>query len=80
MEYDFFRHRHNFSVWAAARATQRRFTTVGKLRHALELSGIVEFVRDHVCDAIDAKQFATLHAEWCGKVITDLKDSGVANA
>jgi len=79
VEYDIFRHRHNFSVWAAARATQRRFATVGKLRHALELSGIVEFVRDHACTPIDAKRFATLHADWCSKVMTDLKGSGVSN-
>jgi hypothetical protein len=29
-------HRHNFAVWAAARAAQRGFTTVENLKAALE--------------------------------------------
>ncbi len=77
--YDIFRHRHNFSVWAAARATQRRFTTatVDKLRDALQNSGLVEFVRDHVSSEIDATTFSKRHAEWCNKIIEALEDSGV---
>lgn len=79
MNYDIFRHRHNFSVWAAARATQRGFTTVDKLRDALQNSGLVEFVRDNASFEIDAATFATRHAEWCNKIIEILKVSGVAN-
>jgi hypothetical protein len=43
-EYDVFEHRHRFAVWAAARAAQRGFVTVEKLRDALEATDIVAFV------------------------------------
>jgi hypothetical protein len=39
-----FEHRHRFAVWAAARAAQRGFVTVEKLRDALEATDIVAFV------------------------------------
>jgi hypothetical protein len=46
MAYDAFQHRHNFAVWASARAAQRGFTDVATLKEALDDCGIVEFVRD----------------------------------
>ena len=79
VDYDIFRHRHNFSVWAAARAAQRRFTTVDKLREALQCSGLIEFIRDQAASQIDAATFATHHNKWCEKIIEILKHSGVEN-
>ena len=77
VSYDIFRHRHNFSVWAAARATQRRFTTVDRLRDALQGSGIVEFVRDHALSDINADTFLTHHGKWCDRIVELLKGAGV---
>lgn len=78
-KYDIFRHRHNLLVWAAARATQRRFTTVDNLRDALQNSGLVEFVNDHVSSEIDPATFAKRHGEWCHKIIKTLEDLGLAD-
>jgi hypothetical protein len=79
INYDIFRHRHNFAVWAGARATQRGFTNAktSKLRDSLQDSGLIEFVREHVSSEIDAATFAKLHEEWCNKIIKTLNDLGV---
>jgi hypothetical protein len=77
--YDLYRHRHNFSVWAAARAAQRRFTTVDNLRAALECSEIVSFVRDYGGIEIDADTFATKHRVWCDSIVDHLVRAGVQN-
>jgi hypothetical protein len=80
MSYDLFTHRHNFSVWAAARATQRGFTTVKNLRDALEHTRITEFLKDtHALDT-DETRFETLHREWCRSIIGFLNERGVQNA
>jgi hypothetical protein len=75
--YNLFEHRHRFAVWAAARATQRGFTNVDKLRDALESSGVMVFVRDHAAAELDAATYAAHHAEWCDKIIESLKHAGV---
>ncbi|HEY4362510.1 MAG TPA: hypothetical protein VGN17_16175 [Bryobacteraceae bacterium] len=67
--YDIFEHRHRFSVWAAARAAQRGFTTVAHLRDALEQSGVVEFVAIETNAATDARTFDQVHREWCRSII-----------
>jgi hypothetical protein len=79
MPYDLFEHRHRFSVWAAARAAQRGFTTVDNLRHALELTDIRKFIEANVEEAINADQFAERHGKWCDDIVSDLKESGVQN-
>jgi hypothetical protein len=80
MRYDIYQHRHNFAVWAAARASQRRLTTVDTLRKALESSEVVAFVRDHVTDKIDSDAFAAKHRSWCEEIVRSLLDAGVMNA
>ncbi len=79
-EYDHFQHKHNFSVWASARATQRAFTTVALLKGALESCGIVEFLRDAESLSISAREFDNLHREWCQHIINYLSEKGVRNA
>ena len=74
-EYNFFKHRHNFAVWAAARATQRGFTTVGVLRKAIERSGLPKFVQDHADSVIDAATFAARHSEICNSIMESLTNS-----
>jgi hypothetical protein len=77
--YDLYRHRHNFSVWAAARAAQRRLTTVDNLRAALEHSDVVRFIRDHGGDEINADAFAAKHRIWCDSIVEYLTRAGVQN-
>lgn len=79
MRYGIYEHRHNFSVWAAARASQRRLTTVDNLRKALESSEIVAFVRNHVTDKIDSDAFASKHCSWCEGIVQFLLEAGVTN-
>jgi hypothetical protein len=80
MRYDIYQHRHNFAVWAAARASQRRLTTVDTLRKALESSEVVAFVRDQVSEEIDSEVFAAKHRSWCEEIVRFLLDAGVMNA
>src|SRR5436305_14124969 len=79
MQYSIYEHRHNFSMWAAARASQRRLTTVDTLRKALNSSEIVEFVRNHVTDKIDSDAFDSRHCSWCEGIVQFLLEARVAN-
>jgi hypothetical protein len=62
-------HIHRFAIWAAARASQRGFTSVIVLRDALEQSGIVEFVLEPDALSVGAAQFRELHQEWCRSIV-----------
>jgi hypothetical protein len=73
MSYEITEHSHRFSVWAAARATQRGFTSVDVLRDALEGSGVVEFLRRADAYGTDAGCFRTLHEGWCRSIINSLE-------
>jgi hypothetical protein len=63
MNYSHFQHRHNFSVWCAARAVQRKFTKTPVLKEALEKSGVAEFIRQNEDKAIFQEDFDKLHTE-----------------
>lgn len=79
MPYELFTHRHNFAVWAAARAAQRGFTDVPTLRAALEASGIQRFLPDPSFTDIVCARFEELHRVWCRSVCTFLSERRVAN-
>ena len=66
-------HIHRFAVWAAARASQRGFTSVVVLRDALEQSGIVEFLQEPDALTVGAAQFQELHQEWCRSIVRFLE-------
>lgn len=76
-EYGIEEHRHRFSMWAAARAAQRGFTDVNRLRTALESSGVREFLRTCNLDAIDTVGFDALHRAWCRAIVASLIHGGV---
>src|SRR5205809_717760 len=57
VKYELDEHRHRFSVWAAARATQRGLCDVVTLREALENCGVVAFLRGADLDAIGPSEF-----------------------
>jgi hypothetical protein len=66
MAYDLVEHRHRFSVWAAARAAQRKLKggTVGVLGEALDQSGVVAFARAKN-GPFDQRAFDEAHRAWC---------------
>ena len=75
MPYSEYKHRHNFSVWAAARAAQRGFTNVEMLRDALEQCGIDVFVNN----PSPASTFDAQHKLWCNSICDYLNEKGVQN-
>ena len=77
MKYGPFEHRHKFAVWAAARATQRGFTSVEKLRDALQSTDIKAFVRDQANDEISEPDFLKRHRIWCDAILERLRCAGV---
>jgi hypothetical protein len=80
MSYGIFEHKHNFAVWAAARATQRAFTTIENLKEALENCGIVEFLKTPESLNTGKEQFNDLHRNWCRSIVEHLRKRGVKNA
>ena len=75
MTYSEYTHRHNFAVWAAARAAQRGFTNVEMLRDALEQSGIESFIEKPSQES----DFDNQHKLWCNSICDYLKEKGVQN-
>lgn len=75
MPYSEYNHRHNFSVWAAARAAQRGFTNVEMLRDALEQCGIDVFVNNPSPES----EFEGRHKQWCNSICDYLNEKGVHN-
>src|SRR6267143_943914 len=57
VSYDLSEHRHRFAVWAAARASQRGFTTVDRLRAALEATDILRILESPATLQLDAAGF-----------------------
>jgi hypothetical protein len=75
MTYTEYKHRHNFSVWAAARAAQRGFTNVEMLRDAIEQCGINTFVNNPSPES----EFEAQHRQWCNSICDYLNEKGVQN-
>lgn len=77
MDYSHFQHRHNFAVWCAARAVQRKFAKTPALKEALEKSGVVEFIRQNKDNPVSQEDFDKLHAEWCDSIIRTWQNKNV---
>lgn len=75
MTYSENKHRHNFAVWAAARAAQRGFTNVEMLKEALEQCGIENFVSS----PSEVTDFDNKHKAWCKSICDYLEEKGVQN-
>lgn len=78
--YTYFMHKHNFAVWAGARAAQRRFTTVSMLRDAIEQSGVREFLKTGARRRVSQDTFDKTHAKWCRSIKSYLSRRGVKGA
>jgi hypothetical protein len=80
-DYSLFTHRHNFAVWAAARASQRRFknANVHKLKTALEASKLPQAIQNPSDWPITAEQFDSFHRKYCTEIMDALKDASVTD-
>ena len=79
MIYDLAEHRHRFAVWAAARAAQRGFTSVERLRGALEATSIQSDLRLPATLALRAASFDEMHRAWCRSTCATLSRCDVKN-
>jgi hypothetical protein len=78
MAYEIDKHRHNFAVWAAARAAQRGFSAKAEtLRNAIEGCGVVEFIKSGKLYDIDVARFDTIHSQWCTSVVNFLEKARI---
>ncbi len=71
-----FNYRHDFAVWAGARASQRGFTTVKLLRDAIEHSKVKEFSRNPEI-VTTREEFDELHLDWCEGICEFLESQNV---
>jgi hypothetical protein len=67
-------HRHNFAVWAAARAVQRGFAkaTVEAVRRAIKACGIESYLKDGRRLPTTDKAFNAVHRKWCNSIRKNL--------
>jgi hypothetical protein len=75
--YDLLEHRHRFAVWAAARASQRGFTTVENLRGALEDTDIRSAPLNSEVLQLHSSAFEDLHRRWCTSICSALTRRGI---
>jgi hypothetical protein len=68
--YNFDQHRHNYSVWTAARAAQRGFTTTKNIKAAIDNSDLRTFAESDT--ALTADDFEIFHRKCCRQIIERL--------
>lgn len=80
MPYDPSEHRHRFAVWAAARATQRGFTTVKNLREAIQATDVRKMLAKPSTYEVSATQSDRLHCRWCSAISAHLAEKRISEA
>jgi len=73
-------HKHNFAVWAAARAAQRGFTTLANLSKAANDSRIREMVVEINRPGLTPEEFDRWHRDLCSRIIRFLDTVEIENA
>lgn len=68
MQYTFSDHLHNYAVWTAARAVQRKFTTTSNIKSAIEASRLRDFA-ESLHEVMSAEEFDTFHREMAHSMI-----------
>ena len=69
MEYTFREHKHRYSIWTAARATQRSFTTTSKISSVINKTSLRFFVEAN--EIINQAEFDNQHKKWCQEIINE---------
>jgi hypothetical protein len=80
MTYSHFQHKHNFATWCAARAVQRGFAKSPILKESLEVSGVVEFVKNNKARGLSQQEFDHNHENWCQTIMEFWEENGVRGA
>jgi len=75
--YSHFLHRHNFAVWAAARAAQRGFAPTAVIKNALEASGLPNAVEQTDTWPKDHAAFDDFHRQHCRRIMESLETASV---
>lgn len=69
MEYSFKEHKHRYSIWTAARAVQRSFTTTSKISFVINKTSLRFFAESN--EIIDQDKFDAQHRNWCQTIIKE---------
>ena len=77
-KYSFKQHLHNYSVWTAARAVQRGFTTTRNIKIAIEKSDLQQFCELNFCK--DVAEFEGFHRKCANQIMETFDDLDVRNA
>jgi hypothetical protein len=72
-DYNLDKHIHDYSVWTAARAVQRNFTTTANIKHAIEQSDLPSFARYN--DIRSVEEYDRLHCQWAEQLINAFDNS-----
>lgn len=75
--YTIHEHRHRFAAWAAARAAQRQFTTVARLRSALDATNIRATLAAPETHETSPTEIDALHRSWCEAICKSLSQASV---
>lgn len=67
-KYSFSDHLHNYAVWTAARAVQRKFTTTSNIKSAIEASRLRDFA-ESLHEEMSSDEFDTFHRETAHAMI-----------
>ena len=65
--YNFNQHRHNYSVWTAARASQRGFTTTKNIKGAIDNCDLQNFSESNF--DLTHEEFEAFHRKCCRQII-----------
>jgi len=69
--YTFTQHLHNYSVWTAARAAQRAFTSTKNIKSAIELSSLRAFAESE--SDITEGDFELFHRKCANEIVESLR-------
>ncbi|WP_338875267.1 hypothetical protein WBJ53_06545 [Spirosoma sp. SC4-14] len=75
--YSFQDYIHDYAVWTAARAVQRKFTSTQRIKEAIDQSTLREFSESRECST--AEEFNNFHISCSNQIIETLKKANVAN-
>lgn len=74
-EYNFYDHMHNFAVWTAARAVQRKFTKTINIKSAIEATDLKELSQNPKFMTVE--QYDNFHRISSHKIIEHLDKLGI---
>lgn len=74
-DYNFYDHLHNYAVWTASRAVQRKFTTTKNIKSAIEATDLKEFSKNP--KSMTAEQYDDFHKISSNLIIENLDKLGI---